>query len=163
MACTPESLPLPRHLDKNLQEVGRLHPARVTLEMQMTGLSTARMELTEEDGEVCPGEFAELFWMQGSAGIFRVTEVETVFGIPGSRRVHLEHAMITLADRLVFGYAEVGGRGMDMASVIRWLLDGQEMPLPTDGWTASGLPEYEAAAIVIALNQAYVNSLAGLQ
>ena len=43
------------------------------------------------------------------------------------------------------------------------LLDGQEMPLPTDGWTASGLPEYEAAAIVIALNQAYVNSLAGLQ
>ena len=126
MACTPESIPLPRHLDKNLQEVGRLHPARVSLDMQMTGLSTARMELTEEDGEVCPGEFAELFWMQGSAGIFRVTEVETVFGIPGSRRVHLEHAVITLADRLVFGYAEVGGRGMDMASVIRWLLDGQE-------------------------------------
>ena len=43
------------------------------------------------------------------------------------------------------------------------LLDGQEMPLPTDCWTVSSLPEYEMTAIVIALNQAYVNSLAGLQ
>ena len=43
------------------------------------------------------------------------------------------------------------------------LLDGQEMPLPTDGWTAADLSEDEVAAIVTALNQAYENSLAGLQ
>ena len=43
------------------------------------------------------------------------------------------------------------------------LLGGHEMPLPVDGWEASGLSEYDIAAIVIALNQAYVDSLAGLQ
>jgi hypothetical protein len=43
------------------------------------------------------------------------------------------------------------------------LLDGQQMPLPVDDWLASGLPEYETTAIVVALNQAYANSLAGLQ
>ena len=43
------------------------------------------------------------------------------------------------------------------------LLDGHQMPLPVDGWLASGLPEYETTAIVVALNQAYENSLAGLQ
>ena len=43
------------------------------------------------------------------------------------------------------------------------LLDGHQMPLPVDGWLASGLPEYETTAIVVALNQAYANSLAGLQ
>ena len=43
------------------------------------------------------------------------------------------------------------------------LLDGRQMPLPVDGWVASGLPEYETTAIVVALNQAYANSLAGLQ
>ena len=43
------------------------------------------------------------------------------------------------------------------------LLDGQEMPLPADGWTAADLAEDEMTAVVTALNQAYENSLAGLQ
>ena len=126
MDSTGKVIPLPRHLDRNLTELGRLHPSRVSMELQMTGLSTARMELTAEDGDVQPGEFMELFWIQGSAGIFRVTEVETDFGIPERRRVMLEHGIITLADRLIFGYAEVGGTGMDMDAGLRGRLDGQE-------------------------------------
>ncbi len=117
---------LPRHLGRNLEDLGPLHPSLVSLKMEMTGLSTAHMELNAEDGEVAPGEFAELFWAQGSAGIFRVTEVETACSFRRTRRVYLEHAVITLADRLIFGYAELGGRTMEMASVIRYLLDGQD-------------------------------------
>ena len=77
MDSTGKVIPLPRHLDRNLTELGRLHPSRVSMELQMTGLSTARMELTAEDGDVQPGEFMELFWIQGSAGIFRVTPLLT--------------------------------------------------------------------------------------
>ena len=117
---------LPRHMDRNLREIGRLRPARVSLHLEMTGLSTARMELSDEDGEIAPGDFVELFWAQGSAGIFRVTEVERTHSAASVRRVYLEHGIITLADRLIFSYAELGGSGMRMPDVIRWLLRDQE-------------------------------------
>ena len=42
-------------------------------------------------------------------------------------------------------------------------LSGQQMPLTIKGIPEAGLPEYEVIAIEIALNQAYENSLAGLQ
>ena len=41
------------------------------------------------------------------------------------------------------------------------LFAGQPMPLNAADYTAVGIPEYEMTAIVIALNQAYENSLAG--
>ncbi len=48
-------------------------------------------------------------------------------------------------------------------SALNLLLDGLHMPLTIGDATAAGVPEYEMTAIVIALNQAYENSLAGLQ
>ena len=46
---------------------------------------------------------------------------------------------------------------------INELFTGLKMPLDIHAYTIPGIPEYEMTAIVIALNQAYENSLAGLQ
>ena len=46
---------------------------------------------------------------------------------------------------------------------LRALLIGREMPLNATDYLAAGMPEYEVTAVVIALNQAYENALAGLQ
>ncbi|MBR1684669.1 MAG: phage tail protein [Clostridia bacterium] len=123
---------MPRLLGKDLTEKGRLHPERVELTLSLTPLSTATLLLTPEDGEVAVGEYVELYTVQGTAGIFRVMSVTLEAARTLRRRVYCEHALVTLADTLLFGYTELGGRGMPMASVISTLLSGQSMWAPGD-------------------------------
>ena len=69
-------------------------------------------------------------------------------------------------------FVTCGGYKTAVGSEIREPLDcgalnelfaGLQMPLSIGEYTMAGVPEYEMTAIVIALNQAYENSLAGLQ
>ncbi len=56
-----------------------------------------------------------------------------------------------------------GGKAPEIldCDALNELFAGQPMPLNAADYTAVGIPEYEMTAIVIALNQAYENSLAG--
>ena len=100
---------LPRLLDGGLNELARLHPAKVSLHLRLSPLSTAEVELSEEDPAVEPGMYMELYSPMGSAGIFKVVNVRAGYGARHSRTVSLEHGIVTLASCLLFGYHEYGG------------------------------------------------------
>ena len=128
MACMTEALPeipLPRLLDRAGRFLGLLHPSRLTLTLSLTPLSRAEMVLEEEEArEVRVGEMAELFSARGSEGVFRVTRVRTEVDGRVKRTVTLEHALVTLADRVLFGYTELSG--MTLREVVSRLLEGQD-------------------------------------
>lgn len=124
MSC---DIRLPRLLNAELQEVTRLHPSRLTLEETLTPLSTAEMILPPQDVEVDVGCFVELFTESGSAGLYRVSAVETACDTR-LRTITMEHALCTLSDSVLFGYYAFDGEGYDTASVLRALLDMQTTP-----------------------------------
>lgn len=129
MSC---DIRLPRLLDADLEEVSRLHPARLTLEETLTPLSTAEMLLPPQDAEVAVGSFVELFTESGSAGLYRVRTVETACDTH-MRTLTLEHALCTLDDSVLFGYHAFDGEGYDTAGVLRALLAMQTTPRWTLG------------------------------
>ncbi len=94
------SVRLPRLLDGQMREMKRLSPLRLTLEETLSPLSSAEMVLAGS-GEVSCGDFVELYDPEGSAGIFRVTAVQTDHGTGGTTRVWLEHGLGTLADSVI--------------------------------------------------------------
>lgn len=127
---------MPRLLDENLVEVARLEPTKVSLDLQLQPLSTATVTLPAGQETVKVRSFMELFAPDGSAGIFRVMEVENVYGYDGiSQRLHLEHAYTTLADDLTIGvqamsgtYNTVIGTLLDSQTTKRWMLGDVDIP-----------------------------------
>ncbi len=116
-------LPLIRHMDRNLTELGRLSPCSLSLQLSLIPLSTAEMVL--ESGEtVHVGEYMELFTGSGSAGIFRVTGLEEDLN---QTRVHLEHGLCTLSDRILFGHWQMGGSGQTLRQIMESMLLFQSM------------------------------------
>lgn len=113
---------LPRLLDANFVEVTRLHPSRMSLELNLQPLSTASMTLPEGEHEVKIRDFVELFTASGSVGVYRVSEVETVRGVGGGQSVHLEHALTTLSDSLAIG---IQAMSAPVHTVFATLLEGQ--------------------------------------
>ena len=98
------------------------------LTLRMDALSTAEMILTAEEPEIAIGDWMELFSPGGSAGIFRVSAVETDFG-SGLRRVRLEHGFAALRDCVIFGTVtpeqitgEAGAKTAAVDAAIRYLL-----------------------------------------
>lgn len=120
-----EEIRLPRLMDREMREVARLRPVRLSMEMNMTPLSTAEMELAEGEAPVTVGMLAELYDAAGSAGIFRVSEVERACGGDGGQVVRLEHGLCTLGDDVLPGYTEVGGATADTRAVLQALLARQ--------------------------------------
>ena len=113
---------LPRLMDSSLHELGRLHPTNLTLEENLTPLSCAEMTIPQADPEVLPGFFAELYIQGDSAGLYRITSVETT--AEGMRTLCMEHALCTLQDSILFGYHVFDGQAT--AGVIRTLLGKQK-------------------------------------
>lgn len=123
----------PRLLDRNLRESARLDPGRLSLNLQLTPLSTATMTLPDGSPEVRVRDFVELFDPNGSVGIFRVTEVDTNFG--ATQTCYLEHAFTTLADSLCIGVQGMSGPFsavisalLDAQTVHHWILGDVELP-----------------------------------
>lgn len=94
---------MPRLLNKQLQEVGRLHPSSCSITLNMEPISTAKMSLPDGEETVSVGDFVELFVPGRSAGIFRVSAVDTDY-VSGAQNVSLEHGIVTMADAVVFGH-----------------------------------------------------------
>lgn len=110
---------LPRMLDKDLNEVGRLRPKAQSIELNITPLSTA--SLTLEDGSgVAIRSFVELYNAKGSVGIFRVNMPDESYG--SGERIALEHGICTLDDAIISGQGEITGTPAD---VLRQILTHQ--------------------------------------
>lgn len=95
---------LPRLLDAQMNELARLQPVSLSLDLQLAPLSTATMILPPDAPEVHTGAYIELFTSRGSAGIFRVQQCEQTF--TGTLRLALEHGLVSLADGIIPGTAE---------------------------------------------------------
>lgn len=86
-------------MDHNLQELGRVEPLSLSIELNLTPLSTAVMTLPPDALTVQPGQFMELYTPNGSAGIFRVEQTERNY--PAANRLSLTHSLATLSDGLL--------------------------------------------------------------
>lgn len=94
-----EDVRLPRLYDRDLNELRRLHPSRVSLTLNLRPLSTAEMELPAEEAPDVR-QLVELFSFRGSVGFYQVTAVETDIDT-NVCTVTMEHAISTLADAVV--------------------------------------------------------------
>ena len=126
------SVRLPRLLNPDGTERCRLSPAKLRLEMSLRPLSTAEMTLAEGSPEVHVRDFIELYDTGGSAGVFRVAEIET---LPGKTRLlRLEHALSTLADGVVPAMSLTGTAREVLTSLLshqsepRWALGEVALP-----------------------------------
>ena len=116
---------LPRWMDAELNEIGRLYPANVQYVLNKDPLSTATITLNAEDAQPNVGQFVELYDVGGSIGVFRVEGKTSTFSNGGTVKISLEHALTTLSDGVVFGYQEFGGAGVNLRNVITTLLQMQ--------------------------------------
>lgn len=93
------SVRLPRLLDANGAEQLRLSPVRLALDLRLSPLSTAEMVLPADAPSVQVRDLIELYDETGSAGVFRVAEIEAQPGL--TRTLYLEHGLATLSDGVV--------------------------------------------------------------
>lgn len=98
---------LPRLLDSSMQELARLNPVSLSIEENLSPLSTAEMVLPEGECAAETGQFVELYTSHGSAGIFRVQQAEQDYG--GRVTLALEHGLTTLGDGIMPGESEQSG------------------------------------------------------
>lgn len=92
---------LPRLLDASLNEVARLDPAALSVSLTQAPVSTADMTL-EMDAPVAMRGWIELYTVHGSAGIFRISKMDTDYD-RGERRLMLEHGACALNDAVFPG------------------------------------------------------------
>ena len=114
---------MPRLLDKNMAEKARLRPSKVTLDLNLSPLSTAQMTLPEGEADVMVRDMVELFAPSGSVGVYRVSETQKVRGNGGKVNVFLEHALSTLSDSLATGVVAMTG---PVAEVVTTLMEAQD-------------------------------------
>ena len=122
----------PRLLDETLQEIARLSPVKLSLDLRLFPLSTAEMVLTHDTPEIKLRDHMELFDENGSVGIFRVKEISTTVG--RTRKVVLEHSLCTLRDDVIpaqgfmCSVPEALTRLLACQSIPRWTLGEVEAP-----------------------------------
>ena len=121
------SIRLPRLMDSHLNELYRLEPTHLSIQLNMS-LSTATMTLPPQSPQVTTGQLVELYTQQGSAGIFRVQQVERDWNT--ATRISLNHALVTLADTTIPGTGET--RTLPAAQLFTQLLAHQSLWQPGD-------------------------------
>lgn len=98
---------LPRLLDGSMKELARLNPVSMSLDENLSPLSTAEMVLPEGECAAETGQYVELYTSHGSAGIFRVQQAEQDYG--GLVTLALEHGLTTIGDGIMPGEGEQSG------------------------------------------------------
>ena len=124
---------LPRLLDGSMQELARLNPVSLSMDENLSPLSTAEMVLPEGECAAETGQFVELYTSHGSAGIFRVQQAEQDYG--GRVTLALEHGLTTLGDGIMPGEGEQSGTARQLVSDIlacqpktMWVLGAVAVP-----------------------------------
>ncbi|MGN1021625.1 MAG: phage tail spike protein [Aristaeellaceae bacterium] len=105
---------LPRLLDGSMKELARLNPATLSLDENLSPLSTAQMVVREGDCAADTGQFVELYTCHGSAGVYRVQQTEQDYG--GRLTLMLEHGLTTLGDAIMPGEEEKTGTARELVS-----------------------------------------------
>ena len=107
---------LPRLLDGSMQELARLNPASLSLDENLSPLSTAQMVLPEGECTAETGQFVELYTSHGSAGVYRVQQAEQDYG--GRVTLALEHGLTTLGDGIMPVEGEQSGTTRQLLAAI---------------------------------------------
>lgn len=79
-----------------LKEAARLHPSKLSIDLNMQPLSTATMIIPEEDPDIVMHDFVEIYNQHGSCGIFRVVDIQPAYG--KNRTLTLNQALDVLND-----------------------------------------------------------------
>lgn len=111
------SIPFPKVYDGNtLAPLGVVHPIRATVEKHITPLSTASLQLPED--ETLPARsYVQMFTSMGSEGFFRVQSPQNSYGDDVSVS-ELEHAIVEVGDWLVLEkYDQMMPANLAMATV----------------------------------------------
>lgn len=121
---------LPLLLDDNLQPVKPLRPLEYSLTDNLTPLSTAALDL-ELTEDVRMRSFVELFTQDGSAGIFRVSNLRCASGNVAA--LTLQHGLCTLGDHMHPGKSTETGSCRTLLTKIlsnqsRWKLGTVDVP-----------------------------------
>ena len=125
---------------RELREAGRLRPLALEAEMNLYPLSRAEMVLHERDLPLKIHDLVELYGLNGSLGVFRVTAIEREYG--RKRRVRLSHGLDTLADAVLANgaaggtLAEALGQALAAQNSVRWRLGTVEDAGTYDGTEA---------------------------
>ncbi|MBR4057850.1 MAG: phage tail protein [Oscillospiraceae bacterium] len=107
---------LPRLLDAQLKERGRLTPTMQSIELNISPLSTCSISLSDAS-QVSVRDFIEVYTGKGTAGKFRVTAVERA-GQGETSRIQLEHGICTLEDALIPGEGRFSGTFREVIGMI---------------------------------------------
>ena len=118
-----DKLQLPRLLNADLTEARRLTPYRCGVALDLKTIHTATLDVPAAEAVKCR-DFVELFTPLGSAGIFRVTDTEAEYGKGDVQTLHLESAIVSLADDIVIGVQPMSG---SVQEVLATLLDAQSI------------------------------------
>lgn len=92
-------IPLPKLYDKSGNYLRSFRPLKVSVEQNIVPLSTASIELPEDES-LPARNFVEVFTSMGSAGIFRIRSPQNAYGEDTSV-CELEHAIVEVGDYLV--------------------------------------------------------------
>lgn len=90
------TVPQPRVLDGNLQEVRRLRPLAASISLAAQGTGEAALTLAAADPRPAMHQWVELFTQHGSAGLYRVTGISNTY--TGETQITLRHGIDTLSD-----------------------------------------------------------------
>ena len=117
----------PRLLSASFGEKRRLKPTAMSVTLELMGISTATVTLEEGDAAVAMHDWIEVYTPRGSAGIFRVTNIENT--MRQQRVLTLMHAIDTLSDSVWVGQTDYDGTVSDFLTqllaqqpVRRWQL-----------------------------------------
>lgn len=144
---------LPRLLNADFSEKTRLHPVAMSLSMKLRETSTAEITLDEQDADVKIHDWVEIYTPQGSAGLFRVTDISR--SILRERVLTLRHGIDTLCDGVYKAQtdydgtvSEFLGNIMAQQTVVRWQLGTCE---DTSAYARQGINYDQLSSLLWAL------------
>ena len=89
----------PRLLKPDLTEQARLSPVKLSLHLHLSALAEAEMVLPDYAPDIHLQDLIELYDENGSAGIFRVSQISQTFR--RTRTIRLEHSLAILRDTVM--------------------------------------------------------------
>lgn len=125
------AIKLPVLLDGTLLKGPPLHPISVSATINLAPLSTATIVLPQDGEEVGVRQYIQLFGPDGSLGVYRVVNVQTIYG--KQREVSLEHSICTLDDSVTPAKTEYKGT---FRSILQKILNEQDKKLWSLGTVA---------------------------
>lgn len=99
------SVKLPHLLDSSLAETAVLNPSRLSVDLKKDPVSSADMTVPM-DAEIPMRGWIELYTIHGSAGIYRVSQMDTDYD-RNEQRLALEHGVCVLNDAILTGDTEL--------------------------------------------------------